>query len=321
MKICLGGTFDLIHKGHEALLKKAFDLEGEVLIGLTSDKMASQKKGSVSSFESRKKKLEDFLEKKRLRNYKIVKIEDEFGPAVNEDIDVIVVSTETKATALKINEARKERGLKPLSIHVAKTVLAEDCCPISSSRIKRGEIDEEGMMLRPIVVNVGSSNKVKIKATKDVFSRLFKKVEVHGIEVDSGADVQPFGKNTIKGAVNRAKEALGKGDFGVGIEAGLFWVENIERYFDVQYCAIVDKMGKVTIGHGPGFCYPPQTIEMVRRGATIGEAMKKISGIEDIGKKMGAIGYLSIGKMNRTQLTRIAVFMALIPRIRRDLYF
>ena len=55
-------------------------------------------------------------------------------------------------------------------------------------------------------------------------------------------------------------------------------------------------------------------------GGTVGEKMSEITEIEEIGHKMGSIGYLSDGMIDRTALTEIAVLMALIPRIRKELY-
>jgi inosine/xanthosine triphosphatase len=110
-------------------------------------------------------------------------------------------------------------------------------------------------------------------------------------------------------------------DFGVGIEAGLLRCEALKAYFDVQFCAIVDREGKVTVGHGAGFVYPPRVLRAVlEEGRTVGEAMAELSKIPDIGKRMGAIGYLSRGLLDRTQLTEQAVLMALLPRLRPELY-
>ena len=40
-RVALGGTFEVIHKGHRALFTKAFAMGDEVLIGLTSDHLAN----------------------------------------------------------------------------------------------------------------------------------------------------------------------------------------------------------------------------------------------------------------------------------------
>ena len=38
--VALGGTFDIIHVGHIALLEKGFSISKKVIIGLTSDEFA-----------------------------------------------------------------------------------------------------------------------------------------------------------------------------------------------------------------------------------------------------------------------------------------
>ncbi len=38
----VAGTFNVIHEGHMALLRRAFQLGDRVLIGITSDEMAAQ---------------------------------------------------------------------------------------------------------------------------------------------------------------------------------------------------------------------------------------------------------------------------------------
>jgi inosine/xanthosine triphosphatase len=199
--------------------------------------------------------------------------------------------------------------------------LAEDCMPIAARRIRAGEIDREGRMRRPLVVRVGSTNRVKVDAAKRAFSGVFRRSEVRGVEVPSKVSAQPFEEETIDGAVARARSAIGDGDYGVGIEAGLFWDEGAKDYLDVQYCAIVDRGGLVTIGHGPGFAYPKAVIEAVKRGKTVGEAMEAFSKVKNIGRRIGAIGWLTEGVIDRTRLTEAAVLMALVPRVRRDLYF
>ena len=142
-KVAVGGSFDVLHRGHEALLNVAFDAGEFVLIGLTSNEMVTK---DVAAYEKRKKALEDFLEHER--PYEIVELNDPLGPAASDEtIEAIVVSVETEPRALEINELRKKKGLGVLEIISIPLVLADDQKPISSTRIKKGKIDKEGRVL------------------------------------------------------------------------------------------------------------------------------------------------------------------------------
>ncbi len=155
---------------------------------------------------------------------------------------------------------------------------------------------------------------------KKVFEQALGPTEVRLIPVESGVPLQPFDDDTAKGACERARRALLDADFGVGIEAGLIWHQELKIYFDVQFCAIVSRDNRLTIGHGSGFVYPPKVIERVLAGHPVGEVMSELAGIEKLGHKIGAIGYLSKNLLTREQLTEQAVLMALIPRLRPELY-
>jgi pantetheine-phosphate adenylyltransferase len=134
-KIVVGGTFDILHQGHRVLLRKAFSL-GEVIIGLTSDAMAKKiKKRKVRDFKQRKKELVKFIKKNFSKKYKIVKIEDKFGPTLKKDFDYIVVSPATYKTALLINKERQKRKKKPLKIVKIKFVLDKNGKPISATKL------------------------------------------------------------------------------------------------------------------------------------------------------------------------------------------
>lgn len=179
-----------------------------------------------------------------------------------------------------------------------------------------------------IVVAVGSTNPVKVNAVKKVFQEvLHEDIIAVPVSVESGVGSQPVGlEATIKGAVNRAKNAIrvvNDAKFGVGIEAGLVKMPfTITGYVDVQFCAICDDKGTITIGAGPGFEYPPIVVKRVlERGEEVGNIMDEISGVKNLGKKQGAIGFLSKNLMNRQRLTEIAVLMALVPRMNPNLYF
>lgn len=146
-KVAVGGTFDHFHKGHEKLLNKAFEIGRHILIGVTSDEFGG-KKGNIEPCSKRISKLEQFLQKFDSR-YIVKRLEEPYGPTVHdEEIDAIVVSRETKPVADKINEIRQEKGIDPLKIFIIDWVLAEDGKPISSTRIRKGEIDRDGTVLK-----------------------------------------------------------------------------------------------------------------------------------------------------------------------------
>jgi pantetheine-phosphate adenylyltransferase len=145
-RVCVAGTFNRLHEGHVALLSKAFEAGEKVFLGLTSDGLAVQGRYNVvRSFSERKAALKRFLNSRFPdRAYRILKLKDELGPAASGDYDAIVVSTETRPNAERINEARIEKGLAPLGIIEIGMVLAYDGKPITATRVESGEVDERG---------------------------------------------------------------------------------------------------------------------------------------------------------------------------------
>jgi pantetheine-phosphate adenylyltransferase len=73
---------------------------------------------------------------------------DPYGPTIESDeIEGIIVSEETEPVAEEINKLRVGRGKKPLLMIVITMVLAEDGKPITSTRIRRQEVDRYGRLL------------------------------------------------------------------------------------------------------------------------------------------------------------------------------
>ncbi len=144
-KVAVGGTFDKFHEGHRLLIKKAFQVGKNVLIGVTSDEFGGLK-GEIEPCDVRMFNLNKML--KDRSNYHLARLEEHYGPTVDdESIDAIVVSPETEPTALKINQIRQKKEMKPLDIITIAMVMAQDGKPISSTRIRRGEIDSLGKLI------------------------------------------------------------------------------------------------------------------------------------------------------------------------------
>jgi len=152
--VAVGGTFDEFHKGHRALLLKAFDVGERVLIGLCSDKLVESlsKPHITASYEHRLEELRSFLRKNGLfSRAKIMPLNDPFGVTLSEGcVEALVVSRETEPTAIKINEERARRALAPLRIVTIDMVPSENYVPISTTRIRLGEIDREGRLVRSL---------------------------------------------------------------------------------------------------------------------------------------------------------------------------
>jgi pantetheine-phosphate adenylyltransferase len=151
--VAVGGTFDEFHKGHRALLMKAFEVGERVLIGLSSDEFARElrKPHEVASYEERLSDLKRLLTKHGLSDRaEIVTLHDPYGVTLSEGcVEAIVVSRETEPTAREINKKRRAKGSQPLSVVVIEMVQAGNHTPISTTRIREGKIDREGHLLKP----------------------------------------------------------------------------------------------------------------------------------------------------------------------------
>jgi len=173
-----------------------------------------------------------------------------------------------------------------------------------------------------ILIGVGSTNPVKINATRSAFSRFFNNIKIISRKVDPGISPQPMtDEEMVTGAINRAKRVFNEinPNFGVGLEGGV-----------VKYKFGVFVRGWVAVYNGEvlgiastASIQIPSLIwdRLLRnRGLELEDIMEEISGIEKIGDKIGAFGFLTEGKYDREKAFEDAIICALAPIIKSDLY-
>jgi pantetheine-phosphate adenylyltransferase len=149
--VATGGTFDEIHIGHITLLLKAFEVGDKVIIGVSGDEFAMARGKKLNhNFDERVSKLKDVIASEFGNvNYEITKLNADFGPVVTSgNVSALITSSETENKGAYLNEMRARRGLKPVVIIAVGLVKAEDGSPISSTRIRAGEIDHRGRLIR-----------------------------------------------------------------------------------------------------------------------------------------------------------------------------
>lgn len=148
--VATGGTFDIIHRGHLTLLSNSFKISNKVIIGLTSDELATKKgKTPLNSYKKRLENLTEIISKDFPNSsVQISKLDNDFGPAVlKEGIEALVVSDETNNQGKILNQLRAEKNLSPVQIITIPMFLAKDGLRVSTTRVKNSEIDKEGNLL------------------------------------------------------------------------------------------------------------------------------------------------------------------------------
>lgn len=148
--VAMGGTFDILHAGHKALLAEAFSNSNFVIIGLTSDELIAKKKKEISkTFSQRNRSLRTYIENTFPgKRFAITPLYDDFGPAVLESgVDALIASEETAHKGERLNRMRARKKLPPVEIVVVPMVMAADGKRISSTRIRNSEIRPSGKLL------------------------------------------------------------------------------------------------------------------------------------------------------------------------------
>ena len=151
----IGGTFDRFHAGHLSLMEAGLSECSSIEAWLTADHLALSKDPRVNPWDTRTLEMKEALgdDAGRVRFHVL---EDNHGPApVHTDATAIICTEETRAECEEINRLRTSSDLSPLNIISVGHVLAWDGEPISSSRIRAGEIDRNGKSWIPNSIRTG----------------------------------------------------------------------------------------------------------------------------------------------------------------------
>ena len=141
-----GGTFDIIHLGHRALLGAALSYD-HTIIGLSTDGFAARRgKTVLHGYGTRRERLvRHIMESHPGAAYEVCPLDDDFGPAVlRGKVDVLVVSWETRHAGHMLNVMRAERGLGAVDVTVVPMICDKNGGRISTTRIREGMMDVEG---------------------------------------------------------------------------------------------------------------------------------------------------------------------------------
>lgn len=169
-----------------------------------------------------------------------------------------------------------------------------------------------------MIINIGSKNLIKVAAVREILKDYhhLRAAELIAVESLSEVSNQPKSlEETIKGAMNRAKNSFNNCNHSFGIESGLMAVPYTKTgYMDVCVCAIFD--GKeYHLGLSSAWEAPKKVADyMLKEGLNINDAAFKAGLTKNpkVGSAEGLVGIMTKGRLTRKEYTKEAIRTALI---------
>ncbi|XP_042210072.1 bifunctional coenzyme A synthase-like [Homarus americanus] len=164
--VVIGGTYDCIHAGHKILLTEALlRCKDRLTCGVADGPLLKNKILSdlIEPCEKRISNVKELaMDIDPTVEYNIVQITDPMGPTKwDPNMDMIVVSEETKKGIALINKAREEGGLKPLDGYVI-TLVNDECRVSEEEEVKLSASSQRmrllGTIRKPVVPNPNIAN-------------------------------------------------------------------------------------------------------------------------------------------------------------------
>eukprot|EP01029_Cantina_marsupialis_P019956 TRINITY_DN464_c0_g1_i1.p2 TRINITY_DN464_c0_g1~~TRINITY_DN464_c0_g1_i1.p2 ORF type:complete len:183 (-),score=44.22 TRINITY_DN464_c0_g1_i1:214-762(-) len=179
-------------------------------------------------------------------------------------------------------------------------------------------------------VAIGSKNIAKVKAVKNAFESVFEgqKFDFIPLPVESNVNDQPIGdEETKRGALQRAnnvfaafrKEFGTSPDFSIGLEGGITSLETPTTECFAWMAILGGDGKKCGFSRTSSFVLPAKIVSLIRDdGLDLGTADSKVFG--NASKKLGSVGTLTRGVIDRGDYYTQAMILALIPFLHPELY-
>jgi inosine/xanthosine triphosphatase len=206
-----------------------------------------------------------------------------------------------------------------------------------------------------LLVAVGSTNPVKLRACERAFAQCFPSLRVTCYSVPgvrSGVPDQPLGAaETERGALHRARNALKIAKstkawaphFAVGIEGGIATSSSASSSASgiplsssisssssssssssldcIAVMAVVEReTGRASTAAAARFALPPLLARLVRGGMELGDADDVVFARTNSKQEDGTVGILTRGVIDRTEYYVHPLVLALVPFVNKELY-
>lgn len=173
-----------------------------------------------------------------------------------------------------------------------------------------------------MIVNIASSNPVKLKAVEKAFSHYFNGVEVVSVKTGFGVSHQLTSlEETVDGARNRALNTFGDCSFSVGLKAGLFPVSKTNLgYMNTPIAAVYDGR-KFYSGGAPLVEWPDFVVKKILKdGKELEDVFDEFLKEKNVKQKKGSVGVFTKKVLSRAKATEYAVVLALCPIVDKKVY-
>lgn len=179
--------------------------------------------------------------------------------------------------------------------------------------------------LKEIQVVVGSTNPVKVQATKSALEQLFPNADIqcHGCHAPSGVADQPMtAAETLQGAINRVEYCqsaleINKADLYIAIEGG---VDNFTYGSATFAYVVIAHKSQRLVGRSALLPLPPIVYRALNEGEELGHVMDRLFNTKNIKQQGGAIALLTQGAATRESIYTQALILAMSPLLNSDLY-